>query len=123
MKLLTFNSTGTETTRVKRQIEGSLRQYVDCCPAGQTAQKCVVYQNSCYHVLDCETQIDLLGRESTICRKNKHIYEDVRCCLPCCLKDGMPEWNPSPSCSAAISKEEICPDYDFVGIQDSSFIV
>ena len=107
-KYLLISLTDAEERRNKRQIN----DYFDCCPVDKRAQKCAVIENSCYHVMNCDTITDAQGRDSVVCTKEKHIYGDVRCCIPCCLGD-VPEWNPSPLCSANLSREQLCPDYDF----------
>ena len=94
--------------RMKRQIP-----FVDLCPEDQTAQKCVVYENSCYRVLNCKTEKTVEGKDGSDCNQMDHIYEDVRCCKPCCLKDVRAD-NPSPPCSITITKEDLCPDKEFL---------
>ena len=101
-----------ETTRFKRQIPDD--EYIDYCPRESSAQRCVVFEDSCYRVLTCDTQLTNEGKDGSECKQMDHIYEDVRCCKPCCLNDDVPENNPSPPCSRKLTKEQLCPNKEFL---------
>ena len=101
------------SNRFKRQL--SAEEYIDECSPQRTRQKCVVFYNSCYFVIMCANTEDIQGREAAMCTQKDHIYDDVRCCIPCCL-DKVSENNPSPYCyDPTLTKEKICPQYDFAG--------
>ena len=105
-----------QANRFKRQIVDEF--LIDECAPGKIQQICVIFTNSCYYIMQCDTTEDPQGREAATCSKKDHIYDDVRCCMPCC-QHKVPEGNPSPYCrDNTITKEDVCPNYNFAAEEE-----